>query len=326
MDNETTSTATTPSVDTSEADVRNAALSADSGTDSAPLDTQSDASETPTSQEQNDGQPTEQGSESTPEEGTSPEKPKPEQQPQKQKPTKPETPFSKAQKEQARLADSWKKLDAEKGRVRQLEAQLNERLARLEQQQAQTPTPPADTGPSADVYDQLAKKYDAEGDEHMANLAREAAQKKRTEAAARPQAQQAPADPTSAPEFKANWNRHVQELVAANPTLNEPENPLAKDTMALVHDPEWGRFFKAHPHGIKAAFQVAQLKQSAAQVPALQAELKKAQAEIGRLNKLTKIGGSHPSAPATSKKLNELNGQDAEDFVRSQAEAADRAA
>jgi hypothetical protein len=164
----------------------------------------------------------------------------------------------------------------------------------------------------------------------MAQLAREKATELRAKEAQRataaPAAAQQPGSAMNDPKFKAEWLSHTAELVKADPTLNDPNNPIVQQTNAYLKDPTYGRYFRAFPDGIKMAHQVAVLNAAAQRVPKLEGELKTAKAEIDRLTKLTGIRGAPPpSGPASpAKGLDGLSGEAADDFVLQAAIRADR--
>lgn len=245
---------------------------------------------------------------------------------------KPESAYQKAQKDAERRDKSWKALEAEKAQVRAEAQQIAATKAEIEQlrrtvQELKTPAKPATdaNGNTAEVYDQLAQKYADEGDTQMAKLAREQADKLRTQAPTRAPAAPAPAEVWKTPEFQTEWQRHTAELLAADPTLNDPANPLVQTANMLTSHKEWAPYFRANPAGIKAALEVAKLMRVAASVDTLRKEHDAAKAEVERLTKLTqpRRGGPTPPAPG-EKSLAEMSDAEADAEIRRLAEAADR--
>ena len=120
-------------------------------------------------------------------------------------------------------------------------------------------------------------------------------------------------------------SRRPPAIVKAEPELGDPQNPVFQAVAQLVNQSPYARFFRAHPDGIRAAVEVAKLQTSAARLPALQKELDTARQEIARLNKLTQPVGGPPAGPAPGKKpLAEMTMDEADAYLRAQAEAADR--
>jgi len=246
-------------------------------------------------------------------------------------PAKPTTPFEKAKRERARQESLLKNFEVEKAQVRAEAERIKghhtelEQLRREVQTLRQPPKPAADAaGISAETYDQLAENYANDGNPEMAKLARERAGTLRQQAARAPQAA-APVDTWQTPDFQREWERNVQEITTADPTLNDPKNPVFQSVNTLVNHPQWSPFFRANPAGIKAAVEVARLMASAANVPALQKQIEGHKAEIARLNQLNQPrGGGMTTQPSGPKPITQMSDEDASDEIRRMAALADR--
>ncbi len=262
---------------------------------------------------------------------------------------KQESAYTKAQKEEARKDRSWKALEAEKAAVRAekeahaaelagLKRQVQELESKLKPAAAAQGEPVDEKGITAGTYDRLAKKYDEEGKDDMAKLARDAAAKIRAQPA-KPAAEAATASREHADvgatlaerlkneEFSKRWFQHRDELVKAEPELGDPKNPVVQGAQALLNHPQWGRFFCALPDGVKAAVEVAKINVVAHQAEALKKDLATAKAEIDRLNKLLSPRGSQPAGPAGgggAKDISKMSPEEAEAEVHRAAAAADR--
>jgi len=247
---------------------------------------------------------------------------------------KKETTFEKARSEAARRDRSWKALEEEKAQVRaekaRSEAELQTMRRELAQRTAQPAGPKKDAhGATAEDYKALAKRYSAEGNDELAAAAQERAAKlEQPSAGAAPQG-----SPTfETPEFQTAWQGHVQQLIAKEPDLGNPENPLVKAANGILADPTYGRFFKSHPDGIVAAVEVARLLQANAQGQATQqklstteAALKTAKEENQRLNGLLQPRGSLPTGqPGRERKIEDMPAAEAAEAIHAMARAADR--
>lgn len=216
----------------------------------------------------------------------------------KPEPTKPEekpaqTDFAKKQAELARRDKSWRALDEEKQKFRAEEGalrgeleNLKRELAQLKQRPAQNAGPAKDEhGNTADDYRALARRYRTEGRDDLAEAAFDRAEK----LAKQPAAPEAPQHPPgsleafNAPEFQQEWQKHVQAVIQSDPELAKPDNPVVLATNRLLTDPTFGRFFRTHPDGIRAAVEVAKLAREAQQGQQAQNELKTAREELKRL-------------------------------------------
>lgn len=236
-----------------------------------------------------------------------------------------ETAYAKAQKEAERRDRSWKALEQEKQEFRQqkmaTEAELQGLRREVAQLRARTNPAKDEHGVTADQYDRLAKDYDEKGDDHMAELARERAEKLRRQAPAAVTVDEA----WRTPEFQADWQKQTEALIAEDASLADPENPLVKAANTLLADKTWAPFFRARPDGIRAAVEVGRLLQRAAAADTLKEELSKAQAELQRLTKLTQPQGSHPSAPPRgAKRIEDMQEEEARAELLRVAAAADR--
>jgi len=320
---------------TTDIDMMKVAMEADAAQPDGPLGTEAKPKETAQPQSDapaldKDGKPTATGNDGKPAANGSakPEDKKAEAKPGEKK----ESDFAKAKGEQERRDKSWKALEAEKEAFRSERGALNAELQGLRREVSELRKRPQVTEPAKDPhgltasdYDKIAKDYRDQGNDSMAEAARERADSLRKQA---PAATAAPTNDFAAPEFQAEWKRHTAELIQQDPELGNPESPVVKAANTLLQDGTYGRFFRSAPDGIKAAVEVAKLMREAHSAQALKAQLttsqediKTKQAEIDRLNGLLQPRGSHPASPATGRKQGEpLSDAD----VREIAAMADR--
>ena len=251
-------------------------------------------------------------------------------------PAKKETQFEKAKGEAERRDRSWKALEEEKVQVRTekvaLQAELQGLRREVEQLRTAKPAGPAkdEHGATAEDYTALAKRYQAEGNDELADAARARAAKLSQPTA--PRADSSAPAAFDSPEFQSKWRETTQQLIAKEPELADPANPLVKAANGILADPTYGRFFKSHPDGIAAAVEVARLmrgnsqaQEITAQLTTTKAELTKAQAEVTRLNSLLHPRGSHPAGqPGGALKIEDMNPADAQQAILEMARAADR--
>jgi hypothetical protein len=223
--------------------------------------------------------------------------------------------------ERVRLDNSWKSLQAEKEKLKR------ERES-WEVARQSKPTAGSDTKAKgkaeADVYDELAKGYDDDGETELAALARERAKAIREKADNEPEkapTQTAQAEPVWKSEgFQKEWGDNAKKIIAAKPDYAKPDNPVNKRVAALLSAPNYAKFFTSHPDGIIVATEVAELLEQAGQIKTLSEQLKEKEAEIATLNK--KLGlGATPSAGAASGKKSVDDMTDAE--IEAAAIAAD---
>lgn len=326
----------TPATDTTtEPDMLALAAQADAQLDTSSAPAPAEAAAPAAAPQENTGVPPAEGKAAKPE-ATAPDAAKKEE-PAKtdDKPVKKESNYEKAKGDAERKDRSWKALEEEKAQVRAEKARYEAELAtarrELAQLRAAKPAAPAkdDHGNTAEDYRALAARYAAEGNDDMAALAKAKAEKL-SQSAAPAATSGAPAADT--PEFKAAWQNHTQQLIAQDPELANPENPVVKGANAILADPNYSRFFKSHPDGIVAAVEVARLmqanaaaQQTNAKLKETEASLSKAQAEVQRLNGLLQPRGSHPAGqPGSDRKIEDMNDAEAAAEIQRIARAADR--
>jgi hypothetical protein len=240
---------------------------------------------------------------------------KQQQQATKPKPgEKPESAYDKAKKDAERKDRTWKQVQAEKEQVRQEAERLKQQQAeiariRTEHEELKkrlaAPVAPAKDEHGLEAQDdhRLAKRYEEQGDDAMAKLARgkaAALEAKAPPAAAAPSAPQAEAFTT--PEFQAKWRAETAALVQAEPDLARADNPVVQTANALLQDKNWSAFFLSRPDGIRAAVEVAKLQHAAARAATLEKEVATHKAEVARLTKLVSPRGSHPGLAAPADK------------------------
>lgn len=320
---------------TAEPDMLALAAQADAQLDTSSAPAPAEAAAPATAPQENTGVPPAEGKDAKPE-AQAPDAAKKEE-PAKadDKPAKKESNYEKAKGDAERKDRSWKALEEEKAQVRAEKARYEAELATARRELAQLrtakPAGPAkdEHGNTSEDYRALAARYAAEGNDDMAALAKAKAEKL-SQSAAPAATQGTPAAET--PEFKAQWQNHTQQLIAQDPELANPENPVVKAANAILADANYGRFFKSHPDGIKAAVEVARLMQAnqaqqetTKKLKETEATLTKAQAEVQRLNGLLQPRGSHPAGqPGSDRKIEDMNADEAAAEIQRIARAADR--
>lgn len=291
--------------------------------DAGTTETQTETKPEPTTKPEAEGAKPEATQAEKKAEDTKPEADAPAGEQAKPEQGKPQSEFEKARKESERRDRSWKALEQEKSQFREEKAALQAELQGLRREVAQVKAakePRRDQhGATSETYDRLAKRYEDEGKDEMAQLARERAESLR---------RQTPVDqpaPFQSPEFQQEWQRHTQELIQAEPALADQANPLVKAANALLADKNWSGFFTHRPDGIRAAVEVARILRKGAEVDAIAKERDSLKAEVERLNKLTTLRGSPPGGPARGAKgLHEMNDEEAHAEIVRLAHAADR--
>jgi hypothetical protein len=191
-----------------------------------------------------------------------------------QKRERPETEYSKAQKEQVRKDRTWQNIQAEKEQIRMEKAQWEEQR-RMEQLEAvrQNYQPLKQEGLTAKQYYDGAQIFEQEGDHENALKAyRVAAQLDRAEQARYAQMQQV--------EAEYQWRKGLEEIARFSPDFFDPGKPLGAHLERIIA--QHGNRLYQWPNGIQLAAEVAHmltqmdaLKQKDDEIVALKAELEK---------------------------------------------------
>lgn len=312
---------------------RAAAIAADQGdnapaTDSAPAAATAPASASPEQSE----------TPAAPGEAQTEQKPQPSKE-AKPAPTpegqKPESAFTKAQKDNARRTKTWAELNADKEQLAKDRAALDEERKRFaaERQQPAKPAQPEAQKPkyTAEEYDAVAKEAEAKGNYELADLARAEATKARAGAQEqRPEQGAAPSVPQmNTPfggmpqeQFMGAWRSNLEMLSKAEPDLANKDSELGKTTAEMLRTYP---LLSTYPTGIRDAVGAAKLTIQARRVPVLEKELANAKAELERLNKTNSLRGGPPGMPpAPAQKIEDMSLDDAEAAARAAALLADQ--
>jgi hypothetical protein len=222
---------------------------------------------------------------------------------------------TKKAKEEARLAESWKRLEAEKASVRAKQAELDRKLE--EADRSNDPTTPA----NPDKLRQYAKEWENEGRDDLARAARQQAdlleQKAKIHAE---KAQKANHD------FNERWSSSVTRMISENPELKDDQSDLGRRVISILRsgDEDLKNLINSTPNGFIYATQIAKMQKAAEESEVLRTELESLKKENADLRKKTSLSASGSQAPAKRKNFEEMSYQEQEEFLRRNASDADR--
>ncbi len=311
--------------------VQAAALAADQGDNAPAQDTPPAAASAPASASPEQTEtPAAQG-EAQQQQKPEPSKETPPTAPEGQKP---ESAFTKAQKEKARREKTWAEINAEKEQLAADRKALEEERKRLAEEQHRQPAKPEtpQSKYSAEDYDAAAKHFEAKGDYELAEQAKAKAAELRAAPPPRPEqgsAAAAPQNQVSTPfgampreQFMTTWQSTLERLVKAEPDLNNKDSELGRTTAEMLRTYP---LLNHIPTGIQDAVAAAKLTIQARRVPVLEKELAAAKAELERLNKTNSLRGGPPGMPpAAPKSIEDMSLDEAEAAARAAALAADQ--
>lgn len=254
--------------------------------------------------------------------GTDPVKEKPEEKPTDEVKDDPkDSRFVKNQKEKERADRSWSKLNEEKAALK-AEREAYEKskaapvVAQPEKIEAVSTSGKVHDGKgnTAEDYAKFAKECEAAGDAELAKAALDMSGKlKAQEGQAVEREQKAALD--------ASWNAEVEAKAKEFPDLADPKTPMGLAVQQVITENPELYYVK---NGFSKAVALHQLREQAGKVPELLAQVQKLTKETERLNKLTSLGGSNPTAPAASKAFADLADADQERMLRTAAQEADK--
>lgn len=235
--------------------------------------------------------------------------------PAKEPETKPEdeSKYTKAKKEQERRDRSWQKLEEEKAALRAEKEAIAKEKEEAERAKATAKKYRDEHGYSAEDYEAFAKTAD---DPDLAERAR----KKAAEIRAK---EQEVKSNSARDEFVSEWNKNLNAVLEETPDLKNEESDIGKELKKVLSE---RKVFSMAPDGIKHAVEFVKAQRQAGLVSGLEAKVKDLETEIARLNKLTGLTPSGPSARPGMKSFDDLSPAEQEAELMRQAEAADRAA
>lgn len=220
---------------------------------------------------------------------------KEEQKPEaKEEPKKEPTRYEKAQ---ARAAEEWKKVQAEKEALAAEKEALRKEKETLEQSKRASGEYRDNGGFTAEDYEAAAVAYREEGNEEMAQVAQQRAQQTRQAA------ENARIEAT-----RNAFQAQIDQEIAARPELKDPNTPLGKATIEILKE---NQALMHRPDGFRRAVALAEAQIKAGSVPALQEENTRLKQQVEELNKKLSIGPSGPTKRASGS-VDPANMSDAE--------------
>jgi hypothetical protein len=217
-------------------------------------------------------------------------------------------------REEARLSESWKRLEAEKAQVRAIHAELQRKAE--EAQKASDPTSPA----KPEELRKFAREWEEEGKDDLARNARLHAEK--LEQKLRSDAERGE---KKVREFNDTWQSSVQRMIVENPDLKDETSDLGRRVISLLKsdDPELRTLINSTQNGFIYATQIAKMQKAAEESEALRTEIESLRKENGDLRKKTSLSVSGNQKPAKRKSFDEMDSRQQEAFLRSMAVDSD---
>lgn len=251
-------------------------------------------------------------------------------QPEKGEKAIPDTPATRAQKEQERKDRSWQRLEQEKAEFRREQQLATEqaRMAQLQHARAQTPVQKDGLDArgyweGAQMFQKQGAQLERQGDFENATIAyrSEAAALRTTmelhqqETAKQAQREQAQAEYA--------WRSDMENVARQNPDLMTPGNPVGQMIEQIIAQNPYLYYI---PHGFMRAAEIAHLLVERASMSELQDETEKLRAELEkRAVKSQPLGGGSPrGAGGVTKSFDEMSLDEQEHELEHQTKLADQ--
>ena len=217
-------------------------------------------------------------------------------------------------REEARLSESWKRLEAEKAQVRAIQAEFQRKIEEAEK--ASDPTSPA----KPEELRKFAREWEEEGKDDLAKAARIQAEK--LEGKLRRNAE---LGERRFKEFNETWSSSVNRMIAENPELKDESSDLGRRVISLLKsdDAELRALINSTQNGFVYATQIAKMQKAAEASEALRTEIESLRKENGELRKKTSLSASGSQKPAKRKSFDEMDSRQQEAFLRSMAVDSD---
>jgi hypothetical protein len=228
---------------------------------------------------------------------------------------KPDTEYSRAQKEQERRDRSWQRLQAEKEQFRQQTAQWEEqaRMAQLEQTRRQY-QPLKKDGLTAQEYADGAAVFEREGDYENAYKARRVAEEMF-------QQEQGRAQQMHGVEAEYQWRTQMQQVMQVEPKIADPDSPIAQHLSRIIEQNPW---IYHVPQGFLRAAEVAHMLTKMGSISELQDENEQLRAELEKHRRKSQPArGGYASPRYGEKEFDEMNLDEMESHLKGITSEAD---
>jgi hypothetical protein len=222
-------------------------------------------------------------------------------------------------KDQARLSESWKKLEEEKALVRKQAEEL--RLAKEKAEEDAIKSVAPDMSSSPEDLRRYARDWENEGKDDLASEAR-----KMADQIDRAQKLKSERDERIAKQQNEIRATNARRLMEDNPDLKNQDSTLYKALAEIVNnqDTELREFFSKSPNGLVYGTQIARMKLAAESAASLQDEIATIKKENEELKKKLSLGSSTGSKPSKGKKeFEDMDYKEQEAFLKKMLSESD---
>jgi hypothetical protein len=227
-----------------------------------------------------------------------------------------ESRYEKLRKAEARQKKTWQKLDEEKRQLRELKEQLEAERGSIEQERLRVAEElsKAGTEHSPDIYDQVAQKFEDEGEPELAEQARKMAEESRNR-------KQSASKTVEVEKFKKEWSESVSKLSEENPELKDADSELFKAVKYLLDNKP---ALTTYSTGFQDAVEVAKYYVDSQNLERITIENKKLKTELSNLKKKTNLGGGNVMRRTGPKGFDDMSHSEQRNALLKMVREADR--
>jgi hypothetical protein len=235
----------------------------------------------------------------------------------------------KAADDAKRLADNWKKFDAEKAAIRQEVAQLRAQFQQQQQTQAQAQAKAQGPRFSSQHLAQAVEEFEAtglkalnEGDTETAQKNFDLAKKARVAAQESYFAEQQEQYQGAYKQHEQAWRNTASQVIQAHPELADQNSDVAKKMQQLLQaEPIFGEI----PNGFAKAYDYLQMHIAAEASGLKDEKIASLEKQLKELQERTGLSGSGPT-PRSERNIADLSLEEQGQALRRQVAEADRLA
>ncbi len=231
-------------------------------------------------------------------------------------------------KDEARLARSWQKIEQEKLEVRNALAEVRQLKEQLQQQAQRAPQAPQprfsskDYMAASDEFERQAARLMEEGDVDAAKQKLDLARQSRMAAQQYGQQEQTEAQQAQTEQFTRVWQGHAEAAIKEHPELGDPSTPEAQAMMELLEDfPVLGQI----PDGFRQGVEFLKMRRDAASYSELRTKYETLEKENKELRSKTAISGGGVTPKVTPKDFDSMTLDEQEHYLERLARSEDYA-
>lgn len=241
-------------------------------------------------------------------------------------PVKPESEFTKKQKESARKEKTWQELHDERQQIARERAEWQAQKDREAAERAKPTQPQPDKYSSkqlfsaADSFLSDARAHKAAGNHEEAAESAELATQARIAGQAALDEENKTTTQRQQEDFTKTWQGNASAYIKEVPELGDPKSELSQEMNQLFNREPMLNF---HPEGLRVGHRILRGEKALTMVDTLEAKVTELESEVARLRGATELGGAPPAPQTHSKTFDDLTSTEMSKALGRMAEEAD---